>query len=96
MKMNDPIHGSMDGGMDSTMNEGMGGGMGGGMGIGRGGGMRGGRGGRGGIERNMANRSQDVSINYKKIMFYFFNWTGVYISRDLLFKWKSIVSHYKL
>ncbi|XP_043513106.1 hrp65 protein-like isoform X1 [Frieseomelitta varia] len=59
MKMNDPIHGSMDGGMDSAMNEGMGGGMGGGMGIGRGGGMRGGRGGRGGIERNMANRSQD-------------------------------------
>ena len=76
--MNDPIHGGMDGGMDSTMNEGMGGGMGGGMGIGRGGGMRGGRGGRGGIERNMANRSQDVSINYtNKVMFYFFNSTRV-------------------
>lgn len=47
----------MDRGMDNTMNEGMGGGM----GMGRGGGMRGGRGGRGGTDRNMGNRSQDVS-----------------------------------
>ncbi|XP_076382343.1 hrp65 protein isoform X1 [Megalopta genalis] len=47
MKMSD----SMDG--DTTMSEGMG------MSMGRGGGMRGGRGGRGGGDRNMGNRSQD-------------------------------------
>lgn len=52
----------MDGGMDNPLPEsGMGGGMGMGMGMGRGGMRGGGRGGRGGGDRNMVNRSQDVS-----------------------------------
>lgn len=63
MKINDSIDGGID--LMSESKSGMSG-----MSMGRGGGMRGGRGsGRGGIDRNMVNRSQDVSLYFKVFIF---------------------------